>query len=87
MAQWEQSLRTLVSLILESPLPNIISWGPEGTVIYNDASIPLLGRKHPALGLPFLDIWSEPSEKMRPLTRKALAGVAGFFGDASFTVW
>jgi len=37
--QWPQSLRTSVSLILNSPHPLWIGWGPEMTYLYNDAYI------------------------------------------------
>ena len=49
--QWPVSLRTLVNLLLASTQPMFVAWGPERTWLYNDAFIPILGRKHPeALG-------------------------------------
>jgi PAS domain S-box-containing protein len=84
---WPHPLRSYVSLILASPFPNILGWGPEWTVIYNDAYIPLLAQKHVALGLPFLHVWSEASHEIRPLILKALSGQACFFQNSRFTLW
>jgi anti-anti-sigma factor len=50
---WPQELCTAVALLLESPHPMLLWWGPELTLLYNDAAVPLLGDVHPAaLGRP-----------------------------------
>lgn len=59
---WPQSLRTAVGIMLESRHPMLIWWGPEFTMFYNDALVPLAGAKHPVgLGSPgsemFAKIW------------------------------
>src|SRR4051812_23170718 len=61
---WPQSLRTSVSILLESKFPMYIAWGPDFTQFYNDSYRPILGStKHPAaLGLStretFKEIWN-----------------------------
>src|SRR5687767_15137302 len=46
---WPQSLRTALSILLESRFPMYIAWGREFTQFYNDAYRPILGStKHPA---------------------------------------
>ena len=46
---WPQSLRTAVSILLESRFPMYIAWGPEYVQLYNDGFRPILGStKHPA---------------------------------------
>lgn len=35
--RWPNSLRTLIHMTLHSPLPTLILWGPELTIIHNDA--------------------------------------------------
>src|SRR5688572_28601235 len=51
MDRWPQSLRTVVGTCLAAPTPMVLWWGPDLTLIYNDAYAPILGRKHPdALG-------------------------------------
>jgi signal transduction histidine kinase/DNA-binding response OmpR family regulator len=57
---WPQSLRSVVSMLLPSKAQIILFWGPEFTVLYNDAYRPVFGAKHPgALGLPGRQAWSE----------------------------
>jgi PAS domain S-box-containing protein len=48
-SRWPVSLRTATDLLLATPLPALIIAGPDGVVLYNDASIPMLGSAHPAL--------------------------------------
>ena len=49
---WPQSLRTAVSLLLNSRYPMFLFWGPQLIKIYNDGYRPITGDKHPwALGL------------------------------------
>jgi signal transduction histidine kinase/DNA-binding response OmpR family regulator len=46
---WPQSLRTALSILLETGFPMYIAWGPEFTQFYNDGYRPILGStKHPA---------------------------------------
>ncbi|KFE71454.1 ATP-binding protein [Hyalangium minutum] len=46
---WPQSLRTAVSILLESRFPMYIAWGPQFVQFYNDGYRPILGStKHPA---------------------------------------
>jgi signal transduction histidine kinase len=63
VATWPQSLRTALSILLETGFPMYIAWGPEFTQFYNDGYRPILGStKHPAaMGLStrvtFAEIW------------------------------
>ncbi|MBD1829726.1 ATP-binding protein [Microcoleus vaginatus GB1-A2] len=57
---WPQSLRTIVSLVLNSRFPMVIWWGKEFVLLYNDAWQHILGTKHPkALGRPGQEVWLE----------------------------
>nr|MBA2483498.1 PAS domain-containing protein [Nitrosomonas sp.] len=80
---WPQSLRTTVSILLNSKYPMFIAWDPEKIIyLYNDAYIPVLGDKHPqALGLPFAEIWNEVWHDVHPLIKKALMGKATWSDD------
>src|ERR671933_661306 len=63
IGSWPQSLRTSISICLQSRFPIILWWGSELTVIYNDAYIPIFAGKPPnALGKPGLsrDAWGDP---------------------------
>jgi PAS domain S-box-containing protein len=58
--RWPQSLRLAVGICLNSRFPMFVWWGPQLVNIYNDAYIPMLGKRHPqALGRPARETWSE----------------------------
>src|SRR5215510_13893381 len=70
---WPQSLRSTVSMLLPSKAQIVLFWGPEFTVLYNDAYRPVFGAKHPgALGRPGREAWSEIWDDM---LHELLAGV------------
>lgn len=78
--RWPQSLRTTVELMLSSRHAMMLAWGPDLTLLYNDAYAPFLGLRHPdALGRPFRDVWSEIWSDIEPLVTKAMAGQATWF--------
>ncbi|WP_318307773.1 SpoIIE family protein phosphatase [Amycolatopsis solani] len=58
-AGWPASLTTAVRICLTSRFPMIVWWGPELRFLYNDAYLPLLGTKHPALDKPGALVWDE----------------------------
>lgn len=56
-AAWALSLTTLVGLMLGSPQPTFLVWGPDQRLLYNDSYARLLGAAHPAaLGRPCREI-------------------------------
>ena len=60
VGQWPQSLRTAVSMMLESRFAMVVAWGPDFRFFYNDRYRPILGTKHPAaLGTPAPEIFPE----------------------------
>jgi PAS domain S-box-containing protein len=71
---WPQSLRTAVSICLNSRFPMILWWGPDLTVLYNDGYIPILGKKHPqrALGLAGREVWREVWPVVEPLLMRVM---------------
>ena len=76
---WPQSLRTTVSLMLNSRYPMFVAWGPRLAFLYNDGYRPIFGAKHPhTLGLPFAEVWSEIWDDLLPLVERALAGESTF---------
>jgi PAS domain S-box-containing protein len=63
---WSETLVTTVNLMLHSPFPTILSWGPEMVFLYNDAGIPTLMGKHPAaLGGLYHEIFHEAWDLVR----------------------
>jgi CheY-like chemotaxis protein len=73
VADWPQSLRTAVSILLSSRHPMFIWWGPELVQFYNDGYRPSLGtHMHPgALGQRGEESWTE----IWPIIGPQIAGV------------
>src|SRR5918993_1523443 len=78
---WPQSLRTALSIMLNSAFPTYLAWGPELTSFYNDAYIPIMGDKPNGLGRPFPEVWSEVWDTIGPITNRAMQGEASYFED------
>jgi signal transduction histidine kinase/DNA-binding response OmpR family regulator len=83
VARWPQSLRTAVSIMLDSAFGMVVAWGPEFVFLYNDRYRPVLGAtKHPgALGRPTKDIFPEVWSFIGPLFEKTRNGEAVAFDD------
>lgn len=80
IANWPESLKTTVGIVLASPFPMLIWWGPQLHHLYNDAYRPVLGDKHPAsIGKPGSEVWSEIWHILGPRAESVLAG-----GPATF---
>ncbi len=74
-AEWPQSLRTSVAIMLRSRYPMILTWGEQLVMLYNDAFTPTLGAKHPrALGGLLSDEFAEVWDDVGPMQRSVLAG-------------
>jgi len=74
---WPQSLRTSLSIILNSRFPMFLFWGKELICFYNDAYRPSLGNegKHPyILGMKGEDAWAEIWHIIKPLIDQVLSG-------------
>jgi PAS domain S-box-containing protein len=57
---WPQSLRSALSICLNSSFPTAIYWGPELTLLYNDAWSHIPAERHPwALGRHAQDVWDD----------------------------
>ena len=73
-AAWPDSLKAAVRIVLTSGFPMWMAWGPELTILYNDAyARTTLGRKHPwALGRSAPEVWSEIWKEIGPLIRRVM---------------
>ncbi|GGK53925.1 PAS domain-containing protein [Salinarimonas ramus] len=72
---WPQPLKTIVGVVLAANQAMFVVWGPERTMLYNDAYAEILGAKHPAaLGRPFFETWSELVESVSPIMERGYAG-------------
>jgi PAS domain S-box-containing protein len=70
---WPASLRTAVRICLTSRFPMIVWWDQEFRYFYNDAYLPLLGSKHPALGKPGEAVWTEIWDIIGPMLASVMA--------------
>ena len=72
---WSIALKTLVSVMLSSAQPMFIAWGPDRTLLYNDAYVALIGNKHPgALGQPVAKVFAEAWHDLAPLFERVFQG-------------
>jgi serine phosphatase RsbU (regulator of sigma subunit)/anti-sigma regulatory factor (Ser/Thr protein kinase) len=65
ITSWDPAVRAAIELMLASPVPMMLTYGPESLVLYNDAYADVLGDLHPAaLGRPagdaFGEAWARP---------------------------
>jgi DNA-binding NtrC family response regulator/signal transduction histidine kinase len=65
--KWPQSLRACVRIMLGAGHPMLISWGPDYTMLYNDAYGVVVGTKHPgALGRSCREVLAEAWDFIGP---------------------
>ncbi len=70
---WPQSLRTALSIVLESRYPMYIAWGRDFVQFYNDGYLPILGAKHPAaLGQRSRETFAEIWEFIGPMFEEVM---------------
>ncbi len=80
---WKQSLRSALSICLNSNFPIAIYWGKDLVLLYNDAWSPIPGNKHPwALSRPAKEVWPEIWDAIEPQFAKAFSGEPGGSKDA-----
>ena len=69
---WSAELRSMSNLIMASPYPAAMYWGPELIAIYNEAYILLAGQKHPRLmGQRYREAWAEIWDSIKEVFRDA----------------
>ena len=79
---WPGSLRTSVSILLNSQFPMFIWWGEELITIYNDAYRAIAGEKHPQLlGKSGRNGWAEIWPDLSPLVDKVFRGTSTWSED------
>ena len=81
---WPAGLTSALDLCLDSAFPIAIYWGPELSLLYNDAWRPILGDKHPwALGRPAREVWPEIWSSIAPVFRTVIDTGSGVFNGDS----
>ncbi|KAF7562966.1 hypothetical protein G7046_g1127 [Stylonectria norvegica] len=70
---WAADLRAMSNLVMGSPHPAAMYWGPEFVCIYNAAYLDLAGQKHPRLmGMTYMAAWPEIWDEIKPIFKNAL---------------
>ncbi len=87
-ADWPQSLRTVVNVVVESRYPNALLWGPDLLLLYNDAYRVIAADRHPtALGRSTRVIWSEVWHINEPILAAVMQrGESRYFEDMLFPI-
>ncbi|WP_213948955.1 PAS domain-containing sensor histidine kinase [Luteibacter sp. dw_328] len=84
---WSQSLRTITAMLLLSPVPIVLLWGPQGIMIYNDAYSIFAGARHPRLlGSEVRKGWTEIADFNDNVMRVGLAGGTLAYKDQQLTL-
>jgi hypothetical protein len=86
-AEWEESLKTCVRIMLSSTQPIWIGWGKELIKLYNDPYKAIVGGKHPhALGKPASEVWKEIWHDIEPLLDQAMEKDKGMYVESRLLI-
>ncbi|MBY8823508.1 PAS domain-containing protein [Sphingomonas colocasiae] len=84
---WPQSLKTITSFLLRSPIPIVLLWGEDGIMIYNDAYSIFAGTRHPRLlGSRVREGWPEVADFNDNVMKVGLAGGTLSYRDQELTL-
>jgi serine phosphatase RsbU (regulator of sigma subunit) len=72
---WSPALRGAVDMALQTRFAVTLFWGPQFTMVYNEAYVRMIGDKHPqALGAPARDVFPEAWDIIGPMMESVRAG-------------
>ncbi len=72
---WPGALRLCVDIVLNTPLPMLLVWGPQRIIVFNNAYADLAGARHPrAPGGRVPAVWPAPLAASPATLDNALAG-------------
>ena len=84
---WPQSLKTTVGILLRSPVPIVLLWGPDGIMIYNDAYSVFAEGRHPILfGSNVREGWPEVADFNDNVMKVGLSGGTLSYCDQELTL-
>ncbi|MDR7142734.1 PAS domain-containing protein [Rhizobium sp. BE258] len=85
---WSPTLRSVCSLILNSPVPIVTLWNEDGVMIYNDAYSDFAGRRHPNLfGSKVREGWPEVADFNDHVMKVVLAGGTLVYEDQELMLY
>lgn len=87
IAEWPQHLRIKVNSMVNSPIPQVLMWGDDHVMIYNDGYVEIAGNYHPhALGGTVPGIWPEIWDWNRKILEAGFRGEVQSFRDQVMTL-
>jgi PAS domain S-box-containing protein len=88
IATWPQSLRAIVAMLINSPVPMVLLWGAQGVMIYNDGYSRFAGARHPQLlGSEVRKGWPEVADFNDHIMKVGLAGGTLAYQDQELTLY
>lgn len=82
ISEWPAHLRVKVNSLVNSPIPQVLMWGKDHVMIYNDNYIEIAGNYHPrALGGTVPGIWPEIWDWNRKILEAGFRGEVQSFLD------
>jgi PAS domain S-box-containing protein len=88
LGTWPQHIKSVVSLILRSPVPMVLLWGADGVMIYNDAYSVFAAARHPhLLGSKVRAGWPEVADFNDNVMKVGLAGGTLAYRDQELTLY
>ncbi len=81
---WPESLKSTLSICLNSRFPFALYWGPDFNLLYNDAWRPIPGDKHPqSLGRKAREVWPEIWDTIGPMFQSVRETGKGVWSEDS----
>ena len=85
---WPEALKAAVRLVLRTPVPIVMLWGPSGVMIYNDGYTEFAADRHPdQLGTGVRKGWSEVADFNDNVMKVCLAGGTLSYQDQELTLY
>lgn len=85
--EWPQNLRIKVNSLVNSPIPQVLMWGADHVMIYNDGYVDIAGNYHPrALGNTVPAVWPEIWDFNRTILERGLQGEVQAFREQPMVV-
>ncbi len=87
IASWPANLRHKVNSVVNSPIPQVLMWGQDHVMIYNDGYIEIAGNYHPAaLGSTVPAIWPEIWDWNQKILEAGFQGAVQSYRDQTMVL-